>query len=135
MEITRYELTFPASNGGHDIFACVSRDSQCKNYKAVIQLVHGMAEYILRYEEFAVYLARRGYIVVGNDHAGHGFSVDGDKYRGYFGKRENSWEYLIDDMNYLQGMMKLDYPDLPYFMGTVWAPCSPENMFPPMETA
>lgn len=116
MEITRYELTFPASNGGHDIFACVWRDSQCKNYKAVIQLVHGMAEYILRYEEFAVYLARRGYIVVGNDHAGHGFSVDGDKYRGYFGKRENSWEYLIDDMNYLQGMMKLDYPDLPYFM-------------------
>ena len=94
MEITRYELTFPASNGGHDIFACVWRDSQLKHYKAVIQLVHGMAEYILRYEEFAVYLARRGYIVVGNDHAGHGFSVGSDRERGYFGKERTAGNIL-----------------------------------------
>lgn len=35
---------------------------------------------------------------------------------GYFGKRENSWQYLIEDMNYLEGMMRLEYPDIPYFM-------------------
>ena len=91
MDVTRYELTFPASNGGHDIFACVWRDPDCRHYRAVVQLVHGMAEYILRYEDFAVYLARRGYVVVGNDHAGHGLSTDGEKNRGCFGKRENSW--------------------------------------------
>ncbi len=116
MDITRYELTFPASNGGHDIYACVWRDADCKDYRAVVQLVHGMAEYILRYEEFAVYLARRGYVVVGNDHAGHGRSVEGDKNRGYFGKNDNSWKYLINDMNYLEGMMRMEFPDIPYFM-------------------
>ena len=116
MEITRFELEFPASNGGHDIFACIWRDTECKHYKAVVQLVHGMSEYILRYEEFAVYLARRGYVVCGNDHAGHGMSVENESDYGYFGKRENSWEYLIDDMNYLEGMMRLEYSDIPYFM-------------------
>ena len=116
MDITRYELNFPASNGGHDIFGCVWRDADCKHYRAVVQLVHGMAEYILRYEDFAVYLARRGYVVVGNDHAGHGFSVGSEKERGYFGKRDNSWQYLIDDMNYLEGVMRLEFPDIPYFM-------------------
>lgn len=116
MDITRYELTFPASGGGHDIFACIWRDADCKHYKAAVQLVHGMAEYILRYEDFAVYLAKRGYVVYGNDHTGHGLSVEDEADYGYFGKRENSWQYLIDDMNYLEGMMRLEYPELPYFM-------------------
>ena len=116
MDVTRFEITFPASNGGHDIFACIWRDTDCKRYKAVIQLVHGMAEYILRYEEFAVYLAKRGYVVCGNDHTGHGFSVEEESDHGYFGKRDNSWQYLIEDMNYLEGMMRLEYSDIPYFM-------------------
>ncbi len=116
MEVTRFEFNFPASNGGHDIYACIWRDTDCKHYKAVIQLVHGMAEYVLRYEDFAAYLARRGYVVCGNDHAGHGFSVESDDERGYFGKRENSWQFLIEDMDYLKGVMRLDYPDIPYFM-------------------
>ena len=116
MEITRFELEFPASNGGHDIFACIWRDTDCKHYKGIVQLVHGMAEYILRYEEFAKDLARKGYIVCGNDHAGHGLSVENKSDLGYFGKRENSWQYLIDDMNYLEGMMRLEYDEIPYFM-------------------
>lgn len=116
MDITRFELNFPASNKGHDIFACIWRDSDCKQYKAVIQLVHGMAEHILRYQDFAVYLAKRGYIVCGNDHAGHGLSVENENELGYFGKSENSWQYLIDDMNYLEGVMKLEYPEIPYFI-------------------
>lgn len=34
--------------------------------KAVVQLVHGMAEYIERYREFAQYLAERGVLVTGH---------------------------------------------------------------------
>ncbi len=37
---------------------------------------------------FAKYLARKGYIVCGNDHAGHGLSVENKSDLGYFGKRE-----------------------------------------------
>ncbi|MEA4972233.1 MAG: alpha/beta fold hydrolase [Candidatus Metalachnospira sp.] len=116
MDITRYELNYSASNGRHDIFSCIWCDTTRKHYSAVVQLVHGMAEYILRYEDFAVYLAKRGYVVCGNDHSGHGFSAEKDNDFGYFGKKENSWKYLIDDMNYLEGMMRLKYPDIPYFM-------------------
>lgn len=42
----------------------------------VVQLVHGMAEHIMRYEPFALYLNERGFVVCGHDHVGHGTSVD-----------------------------------------------------------
>ena len=47
------------------------------NIKTVgtIQLSHGMAEHILRYDEFAEFLASNGYIVIGDDHYAHGNSA------------------------------------------------------------
>ena len=42
---------------------------------AAVQLVHGMAEYIGRYDEFARYLNSKGFVVFGHDHIGHGESV------------------------------------------------------------
>ena len=44
-------------------------------YVGVLQICHGMQEYILRYDEFATYMADRGFVVVGHDHIGHGLSV------------------------------------------------------------
>ena len=41
----------------------------------ILQMCHGMVEYIDRYDEFAVYLAGKGFYVVGHDHLGHGKSV------------------------------------------------------------
>ena len=38
----------------------------------VIQLIHGMAEHISRYNEFAEWLNAKGFIVVGDDHRAHG---------------------------------------------------------------
>ena len=35
---------------------------------AVLQIVHGVAEYVGRYDDFARFLNRRGIIVVGHDH-------------------------------------------------------------------
>lgn len=43
--------------------------------RGVVQLVHGMAEHIMRYEPFALYLNGRGFVVCGHDHLGHGKSV------------------------------------------------------------
>ncbi len=40
--------------------------------KGVVQIVHGMAEHCGRYEAFARYLNAHGYIVVADDHRGHG---------------------------------------------------------------
>ena len=41
----------------------------------VLQIVHGMVEYIDRYDEFASYLTDRGIAVVGHDQPGHGFTA------------------------------------------------------------
>lgn len=35
--------------------------------KAILQIFHGMVEYIERYGEFASYLTEKGFLVVGND--------------------------------------------------------------------
>jgi acylglycerol lipase len=48
------------------------------NPKAIVFIVHGLGEHILRYEHVARFLNRRGYAVFGMDHQGHGQS-DGDR--------------------------------------------------------
>ena len=40
----------------------------------VVQIVHGMTEHAARYEAFAKFLNAHGYIVVADDHRGHGGS-------------------------------------------------------------
>lgn len=47
---------------------------EAENPKAVVQIVHGMVEYIARYDDFAQFLNSRGYIVVGDDHRAHGLT-------------------------------------------------------------
>ena len=46
--------------------------------KAVVKIAHGMAEHSARYDDFAQYLNSRGYVVVMNDHRGHGLTADKD---------------------------------------------------------
>ena len=52
--------------------------------KAVLQLSHGMVEYVDRYSEFTEYLCDKGFYVVGNDHLGHGKSVQSKSEYGFF---------------------------------------------------
>ena len=40
-------------------------------YQGVVLIVHGMAEHIERYDEFANFLAENGYIVYGHNQRGH----------------------------------------------------------------
>lgn len=83
--------------------------------KAVIQIAHGVTEYIDRYDEFAKYLNDNGFVVVGNDHIGHGKSISKEKGPMYFGK-EGSWDYAVEDLFTLYSKTKEEYPDVPYFV-------------------
>ena len=49
-----------------------------KNPKAVVKIAHGMAEHSARYDDFAQFLNSRGYVVVMNDHRGHGLTAAKD---------------------------------------------------------
>lgn len=80
--------------------------------KAVVQLVHGMAEHISRYDETAQRLNAAGYAVAGHTHLGHGKHA---KTQGYFAE-ENGWDALIDDTHTLRGQLDEAYPGVPHFL-------------------
>jgi alpha-beta hydrolase superfamily lysophospholipase len=80
---------------------------------AVLQIAHGVAEYIGRYDAFARYLNEKGIVVVGNDHIGHGQSTATTPV--FFGN-ENGWTHVVDDMQGLHQRAKKNYPHLPYFL-------------------
>ncbi len=45
-----------------------------RNPKGVVQIAHGMAEHARRYDNFASFLNRNGYIVFADDHRAHGMT-------------------------------------------------------------
>lgn len=81
--------------------------------KAVLQIVHGIAEFIERYDDFANYLTAQGFLVVAEDHMGHGQSINGDGIQGYF---HGGWFRAVEDTYYLLTETKKEYPDIPYIL-------------------
>lgn len=83
--------------------------------KGIIQISHGMCEYFGRYLDFAEFMSKHGFIVCGNDHLGHGNSVNTDNELGYFSP-ENGWKNAVEDLYMLTKIMKENYKDIPYFL-------------------
>ena len=83
--------------------------------KAIVQIAHGIAEHVERYREFMEFLAQNGYIVVANDHLGHGKSINGPEDLGFFAARDG-WNYVLRDMEKLHDWTVKEHPGLPYVM-------------------
>ena len=83
--------------------------------RAILQLIHGMNEYIDRYDEFATYMMNQGFYVIGNDHVGHGKSVVSDDDYGFF-KEKNGNNVLLEDLETVRRRAAEKYPDIPYFI-------------------
>ena len=83
--------------------------------KAILQIIHGMVEFIDRYEGFAEFLCSKGYIVTGDDHIGHGGSVNSEEDWGYFHEKDGN-KVLEDDVHKLTLITKDKFPGLPYFL-------------------
>lgn len=66
--------------------------------KAAVQLIHGMAEHIDRYDDFARYLNGRGFVVYGHDHVGHGQSVSSQDEYGDL-PVEGGMDILVEDVH------------------------------------
>jgi len=80
-----------------------------------VQLAHGVAEYARRYEPFARYLCDNGFVVVANDHLGHGRSVVENCPMVYLGD-EDGWTHAVDDMEQLHQRTARVFPGKPYFL-------------------
>ena len=79
--------TYPSSDGKNTIYATWFLPDDAK-VRAVVQIAHGMTEYVGRYEALAQTLTDAGFAVCGNDHLGHGKSVSEGAPHIYFAKKE-----------------------------------------------
>lgn len=99
---------FYPSKGAGKIHAC--RWSASDKPKAILQIVHGIAEHVERYDHFARYMTEHGFLVVAEDHMGHGQSGD---LPGYF---HGGWHAAVEDTRQLLLDTRREYPNIPYIL-------------------
>ncbi len=104
------DIFYPSTNGTDTIVAKIWQPDGAA--KGIIQISHGMCEYIDRYSAFAQTLTQQGFFVCANNHLGHGASASDPEHLGYFAKRGGD-KFLIDDLHTLTNMMKIKFPGMP----------------------
>ena len=80
--------------------------------KGLIQICHGMTEYMGRYVKFAKYFTSRGFIVFGNDIISHGHSTTPRSSCLYI----NDWNDTVKDMVSAREYVVRKYPNLPIYL-------------------
>lgn len=107
------DLTLPSTVPGRTLhaFRCVPEGE----VRAILQLSHGMVEFIDRYKPLAESLAQRGILVTGNDHLGHGGSIRTKADYGYFAEPDGN-RAVLEDLHSVTKLTKQLYPGVPYFL-------------------
>ena len=111
-EISFEELTYLSADGTTTVHAYIWAP---KAPRAIVQLSHGMCEYVERYDEWARRFAEAGIIFCGNDHLGHGRTAGDKSNLGYTAPRGGA-ELLVEDLHQMSLIMRERYPDLPLFL-------------------
>ncbi|MBQ7387405.1 MAG: lysophospholipase [Clostridia bacterium] len=113
MGYTYKEISFSSSDGKNTVHAEMYIPQS--EVRAVVQLSHGMIDYVGRYESLAIYLAERGIAFVGNDHLGHGKTAACADDLGYFAERDG-YVLVIDDLYKMNSIVKETFPGVPVVM-------------------
>jgi alpha-beta hydrolase superfamily lysophospholipase len=111
----REEYYFDSSDDEKTKIHAVKWTPDDNNIKGVLQIVHGMQEYILRYDEFASFMADNGFLVTGHDHIGHGQSVSSEKELGIMHSNDPA-SAMVEDIYTNYCLIKKQYSDKPYFI-------------------
>ncbi|MGN0824270.1 MAG: alpha/beta fold hydrolase [Candidatus Coproplasma sp.] len=107
------EIYYPSSDGISNVHACIwAAEGECK---AVLQIIHGMAEYAARYAPFAEKLTKLGITVCAEDHLGHGKTAKTKDDLGYFA-RNKGYAPVLSDIAALTEIMRAKYSGVPYFV-------------------
>ena len=113
--IVRDPIRFTSGDGTTNIHAFLWHDPSCKKPKGIVQVVHGMAEHIARYDKFARFLVSRGYTVCGHDQLAHGASATPDTWGVLPAK--NGKDILLQDIGTLSDTVAGSVGrDVPFFM-------------------
>lgn len=109
----RRDFRIPSKDGVHRLHVVLWEPEA--EVRAVVQISHGMTEMIDRYEDFALFLNRHGYAVIGNDHLGHGLTAGNDADLGYFCPRNMS-ATVVADLHRVTKFARKKYRNKPYFL-------------------
>lgn len=83
--------------------------------KATVLILHGMQEHSGRYQEFARYLANRGFAVLTYDHPGHGKTCQNEVELGFFGK-DDPFRLVLNVASAMAQKPETLYPAVPHFI-------------------
>lgn len=106
-------IWFPSSDGEHPCAGYLWQPQG--QIRGVVQIVHGIAEHMGRYDHFARYLNAHGYVVCGEDHLGHGKTGEAAGQFGFFGRR-NGWTLATDNVRAFRQRMAEKFPGVPYIL-------------------
>lgn len=79
--------------------------------KGLFHIVHGMTEYIDRYDHLMSFLAENGYVCFGFDNLGHGKTAKDESELGFIA-HQSGWKYLVNDVVAFSDVVKQMYPTL-----------------------
>lgn len=111
--MTTQDFTFPSADGAHQIHARLWLPEG--RPRGVVQLVHGVAEHVGRYEDFARFLTDHGFAVGGEDHLGHGETARADGSFGWFAEKDG-WTLVVRDVRRMRELLEERFPGLPFFL-------------------
>ena len=105
------EITFPSTDGKNTVRGYIYTPKNVTT-RGIVQLAHGMIDYVGRYSELADYLTAHGYIFAGNDHLGHGRTARTAEDLGYFADKDG-YKYVIEDVHKMNKHLRDAFPALP----------------------
>ena len=111
MNYIHKDITFPSSDGKNTIHAELFVPSD-NNIRGVVQIAHGMMDYVGRYALMADALCSSGFVLAGNDHLGHGDSVSTSEDYGFFASKDG-YKYVIDDVKGMNDLLRKEFPGVP----------------------
>ncbi len=107
-------------------FASADKKHPCAAYiytmpdvpvRGVLQLSHGMCEYVQRYAPMAQFYAEHGIALAGNDHLGHGGSA-AENERGHYGEPNGRFN-LLNDLHTMNTLLHEKFPNVPIILTIV----------------
>jgi alpha-beta hydrolase superfamily lysophospholipase len=108
----KIQKEIPSNDGVHTLRATVYLP---EIPKGIVQIVHGMAEHIGRYDDFMTYLAENGFIACGHDHLGHGKTAENETELGFFAEKDG--DLLVCEDTFAFGKaIREEYPSLPLIL-------------------
>ena len=114
MSYEKREIRLPSSDGKNSVSTEIYAPTEV-DAVGIIQISHGMIDYIGRYVNLIEAMTAAGYIVAGNDHLGHGRTAESEEDLGYFAERDG-WELVVSDLYAVNTYLHKAYPRLPIIL-------------------